>query len=163
MLAGGDVPDIAASERALPRVHAYFDSLGLLQQSTGMLFDRFLRAGAGDKPIIVAYESQGIEEIEQNPQRDQILKRVRLIYLSPTVWISHPVIALTPGGRKLLDALKDAEIQEIAWKKHGFRSGVAGVSSRPSDLLPARVPASIDSVLPLPQPAVMDHIVDALK
>ena len=162
MLLGGDVPDVAASEQVLPQVHAYFEGLGFLEQSTGKLFDRFLRAGPGDKPIIVAYESQGIERIALDPQREQILKKLRIIYPRPTVWVSHPLIALTPGGKALLRALADEEIQAIAWQKHGFRSGVAGIQSRPEDLLPARVPASIDSILALPQPAVMDRIVDEL-
>ena len=34
MLLGGDVPDVAATDKALPPVHAYFDSLGFLEAST---------------------------------------------------------------------------------------------------------------------------------
>ena len=48
MLLGGDVPDRGCEPtQVLPQVHAYFDSLGFLEQSTGKLFDRFLRAGHG--------------------------------------------------------------------------------------------------------------------
>jgi hypothetical protein len=162
MLQDGHVPDVAAAGQTLPRAHTYFDSLGFLEQSTGKLFDRFLRAGAGDKPIIVAYESQGLEKVAQDPQREQILQKMRIIYPRPTFWVSHPLIALTPGGKQLMAALKDEEILEIAWKEHGFRSGVAGIRSRPEDLLPAAVPASIDSLIALPQPEVMDAIVNDL-
>ena len=47
-------------------------------------------------------------------------------------------IALTPQGKQLLTALRDPEILEIAWKKHGFRSGVRGIDSPAEDVLPAR-------------------------
>lgn len=163
ILQDGHTPDAAEAEQMLPRVRAYFGSLGFLEQSTGKLFDRFLRAGAGDKPIIVAYESQGLEKIAQDPQREQILKKMRIIYPRPTFWVSHPLIALTPGGKQLMAALKDEKILEIAWKEHGFRSGVAGIRSRPEDLLPAAVPASIDSLIALPRAQVMDAIVNGLS
>ena len=145
MLAGGDVPNMAAAQQAMPQVQAYFDSLGYLEPSTGQLFARFLKAGQGDKPVIAAYESQGIEAIKQYPDAAKILEKLRIIYPRPTVWISHPLIALTDGGKALIQALNDKEIQDIAWKKHGFRSGVAGVTNDPAELA-ARESAGRDQV-----------------
>jgi hypothetical protein len=72
------------------------------------------------------------------------------------------VVSLKNNGKALIQALNDKEIQDIAWKKHGFRSGVAGVTNDPQDLLPAKVPAEIKSTLDLPQPAVIDWIVEQL-
>jgi hypothetical protein len=163
MVLDGWVPDDASIGMALPTVHKYFDSLGYLEQSTGNLFTRFLQAGKGDKPLIVAYESQGLELIQQVPQREEVLKKIRIIYLLPSVWVSHPLIALTPRGKALLEALKDKDIQKMAWQRHGFRSGVAGIFDSPQVFLPAKVPNTIESFMALPRSSVMDRIADDLS
>ena len=163
MFLDGHVPTSDTAGQVLKGVQDYYGKLGLLLDSTGKLFDDFLHAGPGGKPIIVAYESQGLENVAENTQKAQILKKTRIIYPVPTVWVSHPLIALTAGGKQLTAALEDKEIQDIAWKKHGFRSGVAGITNKPEDVLPAKVPATIDSIVPLPRAEVMDLIVDALK
>ena len=165
MLNNGIVLDRAGAEQVLPRVHEYYDSLGYLEKSTGDLFAKYLKTGPGGKPIIVAYESQGLELIQQMPEpvKQDILKKVRMIYPSPTVWVSHPLIALTPAGKDLIAAMKDPEIQEIGWKRHGFRTGVAGIHNKPEDQLPAHVPETIESFINLPQTDVMDTVVDALS
>lgn len=37
--------------------------------------------------------------------------------------ITHPILSLTGAGRTLIPAVQDQDVQEIAWKRYGFRSG----------------------------------------
>lgn len=164
MLVGGKVADDQTIETVLPAIKDYFNSLGYLEPGSGDVFKRFIRAGIGDKPIIVGYESQLVEfSIQNEANRDEILKRIRIIYPRPTVWSSHPIIALTGKGEALSKALQDPELQKIAWEKHGFRSGLLGIENDPKVLNVVGVPASITSVIPLPRPKVMERLIQYLS
>ena len=69
----------------------------------------------------------------QNPKLwPKVKDKVRILYPQPTVWSSHPLIILQEQAEGLIEALQDEEIQKIAWEQHGFRSGLAGQSRRPS-------------------------------
>ena len=52
----------------------------------------------------------------------QVLSDVRVLYPNPTIYSDHPILALDADGARLIDALSDPRIQDIAWKKYGFRS-----------------------------------------
>jgi hypothetical protein len=118
----------------------------------------------GAYPVIAGYESSLIEfSLANQDELDLIRSEIRLLYPRPTVWSSHPMIALTANGERLIEALKDEEIQRIAWESHGFRSGLLGVQNDPDVLDVAGVPATIDSVMPLPRAAVMERIIQALS
>ncbi|MBK8022992.1 MAG: hypothetical protein IPK19_16605 [Chloroflexi bacterium] len=67
-------------------------------------------------------------------QLDVIRSQICIIHPTPTVWSSHPLIARTAAGKQLLAALKDEELQRIAWEQHGFRSGLLGVQNDPAIL-----------------------------
>lgn len=160
MLNNGQVADLPTMQKQLPDIKHYFDSLGFLEAGSGDIFNRFIRAGEGDKPMIVGYESQLIEfSIANQANRDQILKQVRIIYPRPTEFSSHPIIALTANGDALSQALQDPEIQKIAWEKHGFRSGLVGIQNDPKVLSVVGVPETITSVVPLPQPAAVQELI----
>lgn len=77
------------------------------------------------------------------------------------MWSSHPLIPLTAEGERLRDALLDDEIQQIAWERHGFRSGTFSGQEDPSTLDFVGIPAEIDSVVQMPSPAVMAQVADA--
>jgi hypothetical protein len=165
MLNQGQVADDASLDRNLPTIKQYFASRGFLAQGSGDLFKSFYREGVGAHPIISGYESQLIEFVIQNNEADrkQILDQIRIIYPRPTVWSSHPMIALTSRGVELQKALQDPEIQKIAWEKHGFRSGFIGVQNDPKVLNIVGIPATITSVMPLPRPAVMQRLITELE
>lgn len=151
-------------EEVLPTIKAYYDSLGFLQESSGDLFKLFTQQGMGAYPIIVGYESQLVELSLQNvATRDQILARLRVLYPQPTVWSSHPVIALNANGEKLMNALQDPDIQRMAWEQHGFRSGIAGIENDPAVFNVVGIPLEITSVLPLPRPSTMSRLVEYLE
>jgi hypothetical protein len=161
---GGEVVDEASLPSVLPTVKQFFARLGYMQQSSGDLFTQFLQQGVGSYPIIVGYEAQLIEFGEEYPQyRDMLRKEITTLYPRPTVWSSHPLIAISPSGERLLTALQDPEIQRLAWEKHGFRSGVVGVQNDPKTLHVAGVPATIENVIPMPRAHVMERIIQALS
>jgi hypothetical protein len=162
MLLDGKVPDGMTIEKVLPDVKGYFDRLGYLQTSTGELFKRFIRTGIGENPITVAYESQLIDFVHQNQVSCDQIKAIRVIYPHPTVWASHPFIAESPKGEQLLEALKNPEIQKIAWERHGFRTGLNQGQSARQPLSCIQMPATITSVIPLPRPEVMDRLIEYL-
>lgn len=147
----------------LPAIQAYRDKQGYMETSSGTLFNNFLSQGEGAYPIIVGYENQLIEFLLANEgQRDQILSRIRVLYPEPTVWSSHPMIALTDTGATLLNALEDPEVQQIAWRQHGLRSGLSGVQSNPADLNIPGIPETITAVIRLPSPSTMEMLINAL-
>jgi hypothetical protein len=164
MLNKGEVVDQASVKAVLPGVKHFFSRLGYLQQSSSDLFAQYLQQGMGSYPLIVGYEAQLIEFGLENPQyRDKLQNEIITLYPRPTVWSSHPLIALTANGEKLLTALQDQEIQRLAWEKHGFRSGIVGVQNDPKRLSVRGVPATIENVIPMPRPQVMEQIIQALS
>ena len=56
--------------------------------------------------------------------KDLLTKDVRVLYPEPTVYSDHPILALDASAARLIDAMKDPEVQKIAWETYGFRSGV---------------------------------------
>ena len=121
---GGNVVTAEQVDAVLPGLQQIFGRLGYMETSSSDLFAQFLRLGIGAKPIIAGYESQLIEYAAENPEGyQQIRDDVVMLYPSPTVWSSHVMIALDEEGSQLLEALLDPKIQQIAWEKHGFRTG----------------------------------------
>jgi hypothetical protein len=135
-----------------------------MERSSGVLFDMFLQQGVGAYPIIVGYENQIVEYSLAHREAIPLLKeKIRVLYPIPTVWATHPCVALTANGKLFLDVLKNAKIQKIAWEQHGFRSGILGVENDPSILEVAGLPRSIDGVIPTPNAPVMTTITDSLS
>lgn len=161
---GGEVVNEASVEPLLGDINAVFDRLGYMESTSGDLFEQFLTTGIGAKPIVAGYESQLLEFLLANPgYRDQVTEEVRILYPRPTVWASHPMVARTGQGALLLEALKDPDIQHIAWAKHGHRSGVAKVRN---DLAAIGVPgltSTISSVVDMPGASTMTRILDTIE
>lgn len=163
MINGGNVVTSQTVDAVLPKVQAYFRQQGYMEHSSGDIFKNFITTGVGAKPIIAGYESQLVEfTIENEKYREYLKQKIRTLYPVPTVWSSHPVIALTAAGKRFSEALKDEELQKIAWEKHGFRSGLMGVENDPDVLDAVGIPAEITSVMPLPAADVMEKIIRSL-
>jgi hypothetical protein len=77
--------------------------------------------------MYAGYENQVIQKVVQyadNANAKALLgKAVRILYPEPTIYSDHPVIALNADAARLVEAMKDTEIQTIAWNRYGFRSG----------------------------------------
>ena len=160
----GDVVDETSLQPLLPTITQIFARLGYMPPSSSDLFQQYLTKGIGDKPIIVGYENQAVEFSLQNPKLwPKVKDKVRILYPRPTVWSSHPLIVLQEKGKVLLEALRDEEIQQIAWEQHGFRSGLPGIQNDPSVLAIAGIPENITYVVPMPSPQVMETIISVIE
>jgi len=152
ILNDGNAATAQTIDQSLPTIRQYFDRQGRMEESSGFLFEQFTRLGMGANPIIANYESLLIEfSIENQENIDEIMQQIRIIYLMPTVWSSHPLIALNDRGSQLLEALRDERLQRIAWEQHGFRSGLAGVENDPDVFNISGITEDVTSVLPLPR------------
>jgi len=162
ILAGG-VADESTLPSILPSVQEVFAIQGQMEHSTGTLFERYLQLGMAQFPLIVGYESQYIEFARENPDLwPDVSSRIALIYPVPTVWSSHPIIALSDTGRALLEALQDEELQNLAWTQHGFRGGAIGAQNDPADLGIDRVARDVTQVIQMPRPEIMFEIMDSM-
>jgi hypothetical protein len=165
-LNSGVVVDQTSVQAVAPQLQDFFGRLGLLPDTTTLLFEQFLSLGIGACPVIAAYESNMIEYNLSHPSQDvqdYVRQNVRTLYPKPTVWTLQPLLALTPGGHRLMTALRDPEIQRLGWEHHGFRTAVPGVINNIAALNATGVPQSIDSVIPMPGPAAMDIIIQSLS
>ena len=163
-LDGGETPTEADLATLLPKIKAYFDRMGHMEASSGDIFENFLKQGMGSRPIIVGYENQLVEFLNENAgYADLIRSRIRVIYPEPTIFASHPLISLTPTCDRLTEALTDPRLQAIAWADHGFRTGLIGVENDPADIKAATLPDTISLVVPMPSARVMSRIISAVE
>jgi hypothetical protein len=160
----GTPPNEAALAAVLQRLTAYFDAMGYMEASSGDIFENFLKQGMGARPIIVGYENQMVEFLTENAAyADLIRQKIRVIYPEPTVFSSHPLIALTDRCTRLSEALTDPELQTIAWAEHGFRTGLIEVQNDPAAITVATLPLTVDLVVPMPSAGVMERIIEAVR
>jgi hypothetical protein len=163
MLNGAQVATMDDLSTNFQTIDDYYQRQGLMQGSSGTLFDNFIVQGMGATPMMANYESLIVEfSVANQEQLDAISQTLRIIYPRPTVWSAHPLIALTPEGRRLMDALADPEIQQIAWEQHGFRTGLAGITNDPAVLDVAGIPAQVGAVINLPRAEAMQEMVNRL-
>ena len=163
-LNAGNTPTEADLPRLVPQVKAYFDSMGFMEASSGDLFENFLKQGMGARPIIVGYENQMVEFVTINQRYADLIKsKIKVIYPEPTIFASHPLISLTATCKRLAEALVDPDLQQIAWSEHGFRTGLIGVNNDPKLITVAKLPETIDLVVPMPSAKVMGDIVAAVQ
>jgi hypothetical protein len=157
-LNGGDVVNATTVTPLLPDIQSYFQRLGLMEPTSGDLFEQFLITGMGAKPIVALYESQIQEFLDSNPSyRDQITAQVRVLYPQPTVWATHPFVVRTDNANRLLTALKDHDIQRLAWK-HGQRPGDPAVVIDPAVVPVPGILPQVTSVTSMPALEVMNRI-----
>ena len=157
------VVDSSTVDTILPNLKDFFGKIGYMEHSSGDLFEQYLKTGMGAKPRIAGYENQMIEFAIENPNDWNMVKeQVAVLYPEPTVWSSHPLIALNEKGAKLIEAMQDEEIQKIAWEKHGFRTGVNGTINTEIEGFYG-IPKNINAVIQMPNPDTMQKIMDGIK
>ncbi|MEV0805353.1 hypothetical protein [Micromonospora sp. NPDC050200] len=123
---GFSAPSLAQARKALPTMRALHDAQGLQSRSSDSGFREWLTQGGEFKaPLYAGYENQIIQQVVQSGDNSAaLLKNVRVLYPDPTIYSDHPLLALDPAAGRFVDAMKDPKIQEIAWKRYGFRSAV---------------------------------------
>jgi hypothetical protein len=161
ILNGDVVNDEKSLDTILPVLKEIFNKQGFQQTSSGFLFEQFLKTGVGQYPLIAGYENQIIEfSIMHKDFWPQVNDKIKILYPLPTVWSEHPAIALNKKAVVLLDALKDEEIQKIAWEEHGFRTGLLGVQNDPKIIKVTGISESIRQTVPVPRAALMENIIN---
>ncbi len=127
-LASGQVTNENINEN-LPKLKQFYVKSGYMNNTPADLFERYLKTGMGGQPMIVDYEKSIIDFANSNKDGfNQVKDDIRILYPSPTVWNSHCLAYFTDKGKKLYEAFDDKEIQQIAWEKYGFRTGITGGS-----------------------------------
>ncbi len=124
-------PSLSEAKASLPTIRKLYDAQGLQAKSSSFGFDQWLiEGGELRSPLYASYENLIIQRVIQSPQdASQLSQSVRILYPDPTVYNEHPILTLTKNGQRLIDAMKDKEIQTIAWKRYGFRSIIFGVTN----------------------------------
>jgi hypothetical protein len=163
MINGGEVATEESLARDGQELKRFFGKLGYLESSSADLFNSFLKTGIGAKPAIVGYESQILEfSIEHETDWGYIKDDIVVLYPEPTVWSSHPFIALTGDGDRVIDMLTSETIQRLAWETHGFRTGMASGRQADAVFQVKGVPGEVKKVIQLPNPNTMQKIMDVI-
>jgi hypothetical protein len=160
-LAYGGVVGIDGLDQVIGDVKRVFAMQGYMEHSTGTLYEQYLTKGMGAYPLVVGYENQMVEFALQYPDIWKSVKDLMsVIYPVPTVYSEHPLIALTDGGKVLIEALQDPDVMSLAWTRHGFRTGI---ENDPAELGIPGIPRRVTQIIRMPVPAVMDRIVNELQ
>ena len=73
--------------------------------------------------------------------------KMRILYPTPTIWNSHCIASFDEAGDEYYEAYEDKEIQQIAWSKYGFRTGVTGGNYDVTQVNVKGIPQSIISTV----------------
>jgi hypothetical protein len=118
-------PSADQARKALPTLRALYDAQGLQARSSDAGFTQWLlQGGEFHAPLYAGYENQIVQQVIANgASAANLLTNLRVLYPDPTIYSDHPILALSADAGRFIDAMKDPEIQTLAWKKFGFRSG----------------------------------------
>ncbi len=161
-LSEGQVTDENISNN-LPKLHQFYVKSGYMNNTPADLFERYLKTGMGGQPMIVDYEKSIIDFANSNPEGfAQVKDSIRILYPSPTIWNSHCYAYFTENGKKLYEAFDDKEIQQIAWEKYGFRTGITGGNYDVSSI-GIGVPQTISSTVSSLKMNTYNQLIEYLK
>ncbi len=118
-------PSPAQAKAALTAVRSLYDAQGLQARSSDFGFNQWLlQGGELHAPLYAGYENQIVQYLlKAGANREALRDNIRVIYPEPTIYSDHPILALTADAARLIEAMKDREIQILAWERFGFRSG----------------------------------------
>ena len=150
-------------EGNLAKLKEFYLKSGYMNNTPADLFESYLKTGMGGRPMIVDYEKSIIDFANSNPTGFESVKNdIRVLYPSPTIWNSHCLAIFSEDGKLLYKAMDDKEIQDIAFNKYGFRTGVTGGVYDVSSLGLA-LPKSITSTVTSLKMDTYNKLIDYLK
>ena len=162
IMCGGTVTDEGVQTN-LPKLKEFYQKSGYMNNTPADLFERYLKTGMGGEPMIVDYEKSLIEFANENPVGyNQVKDDIRVLYPTPTIWNSHCIATFDDAGNKFYKAFDDANIQQIAWSKYGFRTGITGGSYDVSSF-GIGIPKTITSTVSSLKMNVYNELIDYLK
>lgn len=147
IMCDGEITDEAVAEN-LPKLKEFYTKSGYMNNTPADLFELYLKTGVGGKPMIVDYEKSVIDFANSNPDGwEQVKDKMRILYPTPTIWNSHCIASFGEAGDEYYEAYEDKEIQQIAWSKYGFRTGVTGGNYDVTQVNVKGIPQSIISTV----------------
>lgn len=150
-------------EENLPKLKELYTKSGYMNVTPADTFETYLRTGMGDKPLIVDYEKSIIEFATSNPDGwEQVKNKVRILYPTPTIWNSHCIATFNEKGNLYYDIFNDKEIQQIAWSKYGFRTGITGGSYDVSQVNVSGIPQEITSTVSSLKMSMYERLIEYL-
>lgn len=166
-LLGGDVVSVDALPNVAADVQTVFRRMGFKPSSSGKIFDDYLAGGLGSQPMIVGYENQLVEWVLADPTRWQRMEanapaKPVILYPQPTVFSAHPLMTLDRAAEKLIEALLDPDMRELAWANHGFRGPLGTTGTARNPMLAQRLIDRVEAVLPMPEAQAMLALVEGL-
>lgn len=146
----------------LPKLKEFYVKSGYMNNTPADLFERYLKTGMGGEPMIVDYEKSLVEFANAHPSDfDQVKDQIRVLYPTPTIWNSHCIATFTENGDKFYKVFENQEIQQIAWEKYGFRTGITGGNYDVSSI-GVGVPSAITSTVSSLKMDVYNQLIDYL-
>lgn len=147
IMCDGEITDEAVAEN-LPKLKEFYTKSGYMNNTPADLFELYLKTGVGGKPMIVDYEKSVIDFANSNPDGwEQVKDKMRILYPTPTIWNSHCIASFDEAGDEYYEVYEDKEIQQIAWSKYGFRTGVTGGNYDVTQVNVKGIPQSIISTV----------------
>lgn len=147
IMCDGEITDEAVAEN-LPKLKEFYTKSGYMNNTPADLFELYLKTGVGGKPMIVDYEKSVIDFANSNPDGwEQVKDKMRILYPTPTIWNSHCIASFDEAGDEYYEAYEGKEIQQIAWSKYGFRTGVTGGNYDVTQVNVKGIPQSIISTV----------------
>ena len=163
ILSKGEINDTNIKNN-MPKLKDLYIKSGNMRFTPADLFQEYLRAGMGTQKIIVDYEKSIIDFSNSNKKGfEQVKSRIRILYPKPTSWNNHCYMYFTENGEILNKAFEENErIQQIAWEKYGFRTGITGGKYDVSKIDIA-VPQEITSTISGLKMSEYNALIDGLK
>ena len=147
IMCDGEITDEAVAEN-LPKLKEFYTKSGYMNNTPADLFELYLKTGVGGKPMIVDYEKSVIDFANSNPDGwEQVKDKMRILYPTPTIWNSHCIASFDEAGDEYYEAYEDKEIQQIAWSKYGFRTGITDGNYDVTQVNVKGIPQSIISTV----------------
>jgi len=110
----------AKATASLAKVKALVDAQGLMRTGSDSAFEQWVIQQTGG--LLAGYENQLLQWI--TTRNDGVVPQgIVTLYPEPTIFNDHPILTLTESGKKLIPAMEDDAVQDIAWSRYGFRSG----------------------------------------
>jgi hypothetical protein len=105
---------------SLAKVKALIEAQGLMRTGSESAFEQWIIQQTGG--LLAGYENQLLQWITTR-NAGAVPTGIVTLYPEPTIFNDHPILALTEAAKKLIAAIEDDAIQDIAWTRYGFRSG----------------------------------------
>ncbi|HEX3544949.1 MAG TPA: hypothetical protein VHU62_00015 [Mycobacterium sp.] len=110
----------AQAGASLAKVKALVDAQGLMRTGSDSAFEQWVIQQTGG--LLAGYENQLLQWITTR-NAGVVPEGIVTLYPEPTIFNDHPILTLTEAGKKLIAAVEDDAVQDIAWSRYGFRSG----------------------------------------